>query len=125
MEEEKKKKISKGELTAYIFAGLFAVWGIVFFAIGLAGDYFQGLNSDNWVVASENSWLTNWSNMGYREWGLIIFLIGALIAFIALNVAARSTGKDDERASRRKSRQLLNQPIEAEIEEVKETPSEN
>ncbi|MDO5330873.1 MAG: hypothetical protein Q4F15_05610 [Bacillota bacterium] len=115
MAEKSEKKISKGELAAYIVSGLLVLWGLTFLGIGIAGDHLPSLYSENWVYLSESYWLTNWSGMGYRWWGLIITLVGALVAVITLNVSARVSGKDSERANRRKQRQLLNPVAEAEV----------
>lgn len=111
--ERKEKSLSRKELAWYIAAGILLVWGLTFIVIGLIGDYYPALYSDNWVRTSENAWLTNWSNMGYFWWGMILAGVGVLMAVIVLTVSAREGEKDAERALRRAQRLAIEQePVE-------------
>ncbi len=107
MNESKKKKISQKELACYIVAGVIALIALVFIIFGIIGNHYQGKASDNWVQVSEKAWLTPWSNMGYRWWGIILMSAAAFIAIVTLLVFARSGDRDEERALRRRQRLML------------------
>lgn len=123
MEEEVKKeprKLGKGELAWYIIAGTIALLGIVFLTFGIIRDHLPVIASDNWILTSENAWLTNWSKMGYRWWGLIDIGVAVLIASIALTFYAKTGDRDSERALRRSQRINLEQATSTnEVVEVK------
>ncbi|MBP5091327.1 MAG: hypothetical protein J6328_02065 [Bacilli bacterium] len=104
MEEKKSKKLAKGEKVVYTIAACIALIGLTFIVFGLIGSYYPGKDSDNWVAISEKAWLSNWSHLGYRWWGVILLLIGTLVAVIGLTAYARSGDRDEERAIRRKQR---------------------
>lgn len=101
---EKTKKISKKEIVWYSIAGFIGFVGLFFLILGIVGENLPVVYSDNWILYSEPLWLSNWSGMGYRYWGLILFLAGSLLAVICLSVFARETDRDSERASRRAQR---------------------
>lgn len=111
------KKLSKKEKFFYVVASLLAITGTVFLIFGIIGSHYPGLYEDNWVAASENSWLVNWSHMGYRWWGLILLGVGAIIAVITLAYFAKEGDRDTERAVRRAQRLALES-------EAKPEPSE-
>lgn len=130
--EENAKKNKRGpvtgkELAWYTTAGIFAVAGLTFLVFGIIGAHFPGKASDNWVIISENAWLTNWSKMGYRWWGLILIGIAALIGCISLTIFAKVSDRDQERVIRRQQRLVLEQqgsekgtePIEVKAEDKK------
>ena len=102
--KEKTKKISKKEIVWYSIAGFIGFVGLFFLILGIVGENLPVVYSDNWILYSEPLWLSNWSGMGYRYWGLILFLAGSLLAVICLSVFARETDRDSERASRRAQR---------------------
>ena len=102
--KEKTKKISKKEIVWYSIAGFIGFVGLFFLILGIVGENLPVVYSDNWILYSEPLWLSNWSGMGYRYWGLILLLAGSLLAVICLSVFARETDRDSERASRRAQR---------------------
>lgn len=102
--KEKTKKISKKEIVWYSIAGFIGFVGLFFLILGIVGENLPVVYSDNWILYSEPLWLSNWSGMGYRYWGLILFLAGSLLAVICLSIFARETDRDSERASRRAQR---------------------
>ena len=113
MAESKARKLSGKELFWYILSGLLALLGLIFVVFALIGDYLPVLASDNWVFQSEAVWLTSWSPLGYRYWGIILFGVAAVIASIALNFFAREGDRDEERAIRRAQRlAAANEPID-------------
>ena len=129
MEEKKSKKLAKGEITVYAIAAFIALVGIAFIIFGLIGSHYPGKDSENWVSISEKAWLVNWSHIGYRWWGVILLLVGALVAVIGLTAYARSGDRDEERALRRRQRLGVAPVQEVEAKDVKEeekvAPAEN
>lgn len=129
MEEKKSKKLAKGEITVYAIAAFIALVGITFIIFGLIGSHYPGKDSENWVSISEKAWLVNWSHIGYRWWGVILLLVGALVAVIGLTAYARSGDRDEERALRRRQRLGVAPVQEVEAKDVKEeeklAPAEN
>lgn len=128
MSESKKKRISQKELAWYIVAGVIATIALVFIIFGIIGNHYQGKASDNWVQVSEKAWLVNWSNMGYRWWGIVLMAIAAFIAIVTLLVFARSGDRDEERALRRRQRLMLEEEASKEahpeIVNAEATPKE-
>lgn len=102
--KENTKKISKKEIVWYSISGFIALVGLFFLVLGIVGENIPVVYSENWILYSEPLWLSNWSGMGYRYWGLILFLAGSLLAVVCLSVFARETDRDSERASRRAQR---------------------
>ncbi len=98
------KKLSRKELFWYVLAGIIGVTGLLFLVFGIVGDHFPGLYADNWIAASENAWLKNWSGLGYRYWGIILIAAGAFIAIVALAVFAKEGDRDSDRERRRAQR---------------------
>lgn len=116
--ENESRKLGKGELAWYIIAGIFATAGLTFLVFGILGSHLPVKASENWVLISEAAWLTNWSKMGYRYWGLILIGVATLIACIALGVYAKVGDRDKERAIRRQQRLILEAEPEAQPESV-------
>lgn len=117
MSKAKKLTLTKKEIVFYAIAAFLATVGLVFLVFGIVGTYLPVLASDNWILVSENAWLTNWSHMGYRYWGLILIGVGAIIAIICLTYFAKAGDRDEERALRRAQRLAIaseDAPIEAE-----------
>lgn len=116
MAEKKARKLTGIELAWYIFAGLVALLGIIFIVFAIIGDFIPALAEDNWVLQSEKVWLTSWTPMGYRYWGLTLIGVAAVVAAIALNYFAREGDKDEERAIRRAQRLGLTEEEVVEVE---------
>ncbi|MCR5078801.1 MAG: hypothetical protein K6B65_02615 [Bacilli bacterium] len=115
MAETKVRKLSSKELAWYIVAGILTFVGLIFVVFAVVGDFLPVLASENWVYVSEAAWLTNWSPMGYRYWGLTLVGVGVVIAAAALNFFAREGDKDEERALRRAQRLAFqDEPIDNE-----------
>ena len=98
------KKLSNKEIAWYVIAAIIGIVGIVFLVFGIIGANFPGKFEDNWVVSSENAWLTNWSHLGYRWWGVILIAVAAFIAVVSLTYFAKEGDRDTERALRRQQR---------------------
>ena len=119
------KKLSNKEIAWYVVASIIATVGLVFLVFGIVGDHFPGDFKDNWIASSENGWLKNWSNMGYRWWGLILLGIAAFIAIVSLTVFAKEGDRDSERALRRAQRLAMASSNVKEAEVVSETSDED
>lgn len=117
MSETKARKLTGKELTWYIVAGVIALLGLLFVLFAVIGDFLPVLSSKNWVSESEKVWLTSWSPLGYRWWGLIFLGAGTLISVISLSVFAREGDRDEERALRRAQRLALEAEVSSEQEQ--------
>lgn len=113
MAKEKKFNFSKKEWAWYIICLFIAFVGLVFAIIGIIGDHLPVKASDNWVRISEAAWLTNWSPMGYRYWGIILLCGGLVIFSFALTFFSRESDRDSERAARRAQRLAMLQEASA------------
>ena len=113
----KKNHSARKERFWYVLGGFLAFAGLVFVIFGIIGDHMPVKASDNWVIYSQNMWLTNWSGMGYRYWGLILLGAGTLIAVIALVYFASSGDRDTERAARRAQRLAIESEEEPKVAE--------
>ncbi|HAS56781.1 MAG TPA: hypothetical protein DEF61_00295 [Firmicutes bacterium] len=99
-----KTKLKRKEIIIYSIASFLAFAGLFFLILGIVGDHLPLVYSDNWILYSEKIWLTPWSNMGYRYWGLILLGVGALFGVFFLAYFAKEGDKDQERALRRAQR---------------------
>ena len=124
MAKTNKLKFSKKEWFWYILSLTVVFVGLVFAIIGIIGSHLPVKASDNWVTISEKAWLSNWSNMGYRLWGIILILAGTAVFCFCLTMFAREGDRDSERALRRAQRLAAanavkqEQPAVVEAEEV-------
>lgn len=98
------KKITKKEIVFYVIAGVIGIVGLFSLVLGIVGEHLPVLASDNWILTSEAAWLSNWSHMGYRFWGLILIGAATLLACVCLTLFAREGDRDQERALRRAQR---------------------
>ncbi len=110
--ENKTKKLSIKEIVWYIIAGIFGLAGLVFLVVGIVGEHLPVLSSENGILLSEAAWLTSWSPLGYRYWGIILVLAASLLAVICLTLFAREGDRDVERALRRAQRLGVSQSQE-------------
>ena len=91
----------------------------------IVGDHLPVKASDNWVIISEKAWLSNWSGLGYRFWGIILVVAAAVLSAIVLTVSAREGDRDTERAQRRAQRLAIEaEPLPAEAPSEEKTVSE-
>ncbi|MBQ9458173.1 MAG: hypothetical protein IJU64_06730 [Bacilli bacterium] len=104
MANQKKLNLSKKEWFWYILTLFLAFVGLVFAIIGIIGDHLPVKASENWVRVSEKAWLTNWSPLGYRYWGIVLLAGGLIIFALALTLFSRESDRDNERAIRRAQR---------------------
>lgn len=123
--ERIREQVSWKELVLYFLGGLLAVAGIVLVSFGLAAFYDP---LDNPIKAAEEAMnLKLKSGLGFRMWGLIVFLAGALVVAITLAVNAKKTDRYVEKELRRKARIGLESEIAATVKpavNVVEVPAE-
>ena len=103
MEEvvKKKAKVSKGEVASIIIYSILGVAGLVFVVLGFISAYLPKKSSENWTGGAA---FTEAMHMSYRVFGAILLVAAALIAVICLNVFAKKSDVDNERAERRAQR---------------------
>ena len=110
--EEKKNyhKVSKLEIFWIVIEGGFGLAGFVMLILGLISDYLPVVYSENSIAQAEQGWMNFvHCSMSFRALGVILILIGAVIAVISLNHYAKKSDADEERAIRRAQRlQVLN-----------------
>lgn len=115
MDKKPTKKLTTKELVWYVIAAFFGVAGLAFLIVGIVGEHLPLLASDNGILVSEKVWLTSWSPLGYRYWGLVLIGASALLAVICLTFFAREGDRDSERALRRAQRLGLAKEEEVEV----------
>lgn len=114
MEEAEEKstnanKVSGAEIAWIAISGSIALAGLVMVILGIVGDYLPGKTSENWILLGEASF-KNVMKMNYRWFGVILILGAALISVIYLNIFAKKSDIDEERALRRQQRlQVISQ----------------
>lgn len=118
MEKKSAKKLSTKEIVWYSIAAFFGLAGLVFLVVGIVGEHLPMLASENGILISEKVWLTSWSPLGYRYWGIVLVGAAALLSVVCLTLFAREGDRDTERALRRAQRLGIAK------EEAKEAPSE-
>lgn len=103
MEEvvKKKGKVSKGEVISIIIYSILGVTGLVFVVLGFISAYLPKKSSENWTGEAA---FTEAMHMSYRVFGAILLVAAALIAAICLNLFAKKSDVDNERAERRAQR---------------------
>ncbi len=128
MEEKKtKRKLKKTELGLYVASGLIGLTGIALIITGIVGTHLGTQQADNPIAQSEEVLLAS-TGIGFRWWGVIALILGAVIASVALSAYAKREDRDEERNARRRERmQILSEsaaPIEGEAKEVAPDGSE-
>lgn len=100
-----KTKVTVKEFTWYVIAGILAFIGVTLIIFDIIGDNMGGSAADNWIINAQKA-VSEWSkiNMDWRGWGLIFFLLGALVAVITLSVFAKGADRLVEKEQRRQAR---------------------
>ncbi|MFA5283113.1 MAG: hypothetical protein WC366_01080, partial [Bacilli bacterium] len=97
---KKTKKVNGKELAWYIGASIFILGGLTFLVFSIIGYTLNVKPSENWVKISESTAWRSWSNMGWMEWGLILFGFGMIILIATLAYNAKKTDKEVDKANR-------------------------
>ena len=117
----KKLKISITELVFYSLSAALGLWGLVYTVLGLVANNLKMPLADNKLKMADNA-IAQAFGLGFLPWGLIIFSIGALMAFIVLMVYSKSADRDFEKQARRAAR--VNRNTFKKEAEVVEAPVE-
>lgn len=116
-----RKKALVVEIILYVVSGGLALWGLTYMILGLLAKYLPILSSKNPLVSFDNT-IANLFGLNSLYWGMIIFVIGALVAVLTLLYFAKSADRDFDKKERRKARLLH---IEENINKTVETTEEN
>lgn len=122
-----KLPISKGELFWSIVASLIGVSGLVLSIIGIVGANLPVKLSDNGILQADMVFQGAMGGLTFTWFGVILVLLGSLVAVIFLNFYAKKADLDEERAIRKAQRmKILSSPVTEEkpVTEVESTPVE-
>ncbi|NCA97364.1 MAG: hypothetical protein EOM77_04195 [Bacteroidia bacterium] len=100
-----KTKVTTKEFVWYVISGILAFFGLTLVVFDIIGDNINVNSADNWIINAQKA-VIEWSkiNMDWRAWGLIFFLVGALIAVITLSTFAKGADRLVEKEQRRQAR---------------------
>lgn len=99
----KKLKISVFELVWYILSGLIALWGLTYIVLGLVAQYADLPQHNNALLDASNR-IKRLFGLDFLGWGMILLVIGVVLAVIVLLAVASKAGKTTEKAARRAAR---------------------
>jgi uncharacterized membrane protein YbaN (DUF454 family) len=112
-EQKNSAKVSGAEIAWIAISGTIALAGLVMVILGIVGDYLPGKTSENWILLGEASF-KKVMMMNYRWFGVILIIGAAFISVIYLNIFAKKSDIDEERALRRQQRlQVISQSAPA------------
>ncbi len=100
-----KKKVRTKELIWYIITGVIWVAGLGLLVTGIVGSYLPGLAKDNPIMKAEQS-MASWlhMNLDFKWLGIILIVIGAVVATCVLLYYAKRHDIDQDRALKRAQR---------------------
>lgn len=100
-----KAKVTTKEFVWYVISGILAFFGLTLVIFDIIGDNINVNSADNWIINAQKA-VIEWSkiNMDWRAWGLIFFLLGALVAAITLSSFAKGADRLVEKEQRRQAR---------------------
>lgn len=101
MKEKKARKLKPVELVIYIISGLFILWGLTYITLGLVAKYLPVTNSPLKIA---NATIARLFGLDMFGWGLVIFILFALVAAITMIVFAKNVDKEYEKSQRRAAR---------------------
>lgn len=111
------------EIICYVIAGLLALWGLTYIALGMVAQYSPVTTDPNPIVVA-NATIRTTFGLDMFGWGLIILGIGAVIAVIVLCAYAKTHDRAYEKSQRRALRrqglenaQTADDVIDAEVED--------
>lgn len=120
MKTSKKLKIGKFEFACYITSGVLGLWGIVEIILGGVAINL-GMNEP---LRKANETFRSLFGLDMIYWGIILLVIGSVIAVITLLVCAKSLDREFEKSQRRAARlgkdvKAEEPVIDAKVEEAK------
>lgn len=101
---KKNRRISWKEWTFYAIAILIALFGLSLMITGIVGDNLGVSLENNPIKAAEKDFIATGFAMNFRNLGLVIIALGALVAIITLMVNAKKSDREHEKQLRRQER---------------------
>lgn len=101
---KKNHRISWKEWTFYAIAILIALFGLSLMITGIVGDNLGVSLENNLIKAAEKDFIATGFAMNFRNLGLVIIALGALVAIITLMVNAKKSDREHEKQLRRQER---------------------
>lgn len=101
---KKNHRISWKEWTFYAIAILIALFGLSLMITGIIGDNLGVSLENNPIKAAEKDFIATGFAMNFRNLGLVIIALGALVAIITLMVNAKKSDREHEKQLRRQER---------------------
>lgn len=101
---KKNRRISWKEWTFYAIAMLIALFGLSLMITGIVGDNLGVSLENNPIKAAEKDFIATGFAMNFRNLGLVIIALGALVAIITLMVNAKKSDREHEKQLRRQER---------------------
>lgn len=101
---KKNHRISWKEWTFYAIAILIALFGLSLTITGIVGDNLGVSLENNPIKAAEKDFIATGFAMNFRNLGLVIIALGALVAIITLMVNAKKSDREHEKQLRRQER---------------------
>lgn len=104
MKTKKNRCISWKEWTFYAIAILIALFGLSLMITGIIGDNLGVSLENNPIKTAEKDFIATGFAMNFRNLGLVIIALGALVAIITLMVNAKKSDREHEKQLRRQER---------------------
>ena len=101
---KKNRRISWKEWTFYAIAIVIALFGLSLMITGIVGDNLGVSLENNPIKAAEKDFIATGFAMNFRNLGLVIIALGALVAIITLMVNAKKSDREHEKQLRRQER---------------------
>ena len=101
---KKNRRISWKEWTFYAIAIIIALFGLSLMITGIIGDNLGVSLENNPIKAAEKDFIATGFAMNFRNLGLVIIALGALVAIITLMVNAKKSDREHEKQLRRQER---------------------
>ena len=101
---KKNHRISWKEWTFYAIAILIALFGLSLTITGIVGDNLGVSLENNPIKTAEKDFIATGFAMNFRNLGLVIIALGALVAIITLMVNAKKSDREHEKQLRRQER---------------------
>ena len=101
---KKNRRISWKEWTFYAIAIVIALFGLSLMITGIIGDNLGVSLENNPIKTAEKDFIATGFAMNFRNLGLVIIALGALVAIITLMVNAKKSDREHEKQLRRQER---------------------
>lgn len=104
MKTKKNRRINWKEWTFYAIAIVIALFGLSLMITGIVGDNLGVSLENNPIKTAEKDFIATGFAMNFRNLGLVIIALGALVAIITLMVNAKKSDREHEKQLRRQER---------------------